>query len=69
MSKKIINLEHSITMVRDRIKDIEWELSYFGLEGLEDDVSLVIERRKAVDKLRHLQKELLQARLGMTNET
>jgi hypothetical protein len=69
MSKKIINLEHSITMVRDRIKDIEWELSYFGLEGLEDDVSHIVERRKAVDKLRHLQKELLQARLGMTNET
>lgn len=68
MSKKKINLEHSITMVRDRIKDIEFELHYFGVEA-GDDVPLIVERRKAIDKLRHLQTELLQVRLGMTNET
>jgi hypothetical protein len=68
MSKKKINLEHSITMVRDRIKDIEFELGYYGTEA-GDDVPLIVERRKAIDKLRHLQTELLQVRLGMTNET
>ena len=49
---KIIRLEHEIESVRDRIKDLEWRIDHG--EEVDNDA-----RTKAIDKLRHLNKELL----------
>tara|TARA_B100001057_G_scaffold422867_1_gene444642 strand:- start:170 stop:373 length:204 start_codon:yes stop_codon:yes gene_type:complete len=49
---KIIRLEHEIESVRDRIKDIEWRIDHG--DKVDRDA-----RTKAIDKLRHLNKELL----------
>ena len=49
---KILRLQYEIASVRDRGKDLEW-LTDHG-EKVDSDA-----RTKAVDKLRHLNKELL----------
>lgn len=49
---KILRLQYEIASVRDRVKDLEW-LTDHG-EEVDPDA-----RTKAVDKLRHLNKELL----------
>jgi predicted nucleic acid-binding Zn-ribbon protein len=49
---QIVRLEHEIESVRDRIKDIEWRMDHG--EKVSRDA-----RTKAIDKLRHLNKELL----------
>jgi hypothetical protein len=48
----ILRLEHEIESVRDRVKDLEWRMDH-GEEVHRDA------RTRAVDKLRHLNKELL----------
>lgn len=66
MSKKVLEMEHNITQIRDRIKDVEWQLEQMDPEEQE---YLLGERRRAIDKLRHLQVKLLDAKMEEVNET
>jgi hypothetical protein len=66
MSKKVLEMEHNITQIRDRIKDVEWQLEQMDPEEQE---YLLGERRRAIDKLRHLQVKLLDAKMEEENET
>jgi len=66
MSKKVLEMEHNITQIRDRIKDVEWQL---GQMDPEEQEYLLGERRRAIDKLRHLQVKLLDAKMEEENET
>ena len=64
MSKKILEIEHHIVRIRDRIRDLEWQIEQ------SDHVSeeYLVERRRALDKLRHLQDDLLKAKMENVNE-
>ena len=53
---EIIRLEHEIACVRDRIRDIEWRIEN-GENVIRDA------RTKAIDKLRHLNNELLKLKV------
>ena len=53
---EIIRLEHEIASVRDRIRDIEWRIEN-GENVIRDA------RAKAIDKLRHLNNELLKLKV------
>ena len=53
---EIVELEHEISSVGDRIKDIEWRIKN-GEQIPGDD------RTKAIDKKRHLKKELLKLKV------
>jgi hypothetical protein len=66
MSKKVLEMEHNITQIRDRIKDVEWQLEQMDPEEQE---YLLGERRRAIDKLRHLQVKLLDAKMEEVDET
>ena len=66
MSKKVLEMEHNITQIRDRIKDVEWQLDKMDPEEQE---YLLGERRRAIDKLRHLQVKLLDAKMEEVDET
>jgi hypothetical protein len=66
MSKKVLEMEHNITQIRDRIKDVEWQLDQMDPEEQE---YLLGERRRAIDKLRHLQVKLLDAKMEEVDET
>ena len=66
MRKKVLEMEHNITQIRDRIKDVEWQLEQMDPEEQE---YLLGERRRAIDKLRHLQVKLLDAKMEEENET
>jgi hypothetical protein len=59
-------MEHNITQIRDRIKDVEWQLAQMDPEEQE---YLLGERRRAIDKLRHLQVKLLDAKMEEENAT
>ncbi len=59
-------MEHNITQIRDRIKDVEWQLDQMDPEEQE---YLLGERRRAIDKLRHLQVKLLDAKMEEVDET
>ena len=65
MSKKVLEMEHNIVQIRDRIKDVEWQLQQMDPEEQE---YLLGERRRAIDKLRHLQVKLLDAKMEEENE-
>ncbi len=65
MSKKVLEMEHNITQIRDRIKDVEWQLDQMDPEEQE---YLLGERRRAIDKLRHLQVKLLDAKMEEVDE-
>ncbi len=53
-----IRIEHEIASIRDRIRDIEWQIQ---MEVEVDDYQkLIDERRKALDKLRKTTQELLE---------
>ena len=58
-------MEHNITQIRDRIKDVEWQLDQMDPEEQE---YLLGERRRAIDKLRHLQVKLLDAKMEEVDE-
>lgn len=64
MSKKILEIEHHIVRIRDRIRDLEWQIEQ------SDHVSeeYLVERRRALDKLRHLQDDLLKVKMENVNE-
>lgn len=66
MSKRVLEMEHNIIQIRDRIKDVEWQLEQMDPEEQE---YLLGERRRAIDKLRHLQVKLLDAKMEEVNET
>jgi hypothetical protein len=52
---KILRLQYEIASVRDRVKDLEWLTDHADHGEMVDRDA----RTKAVDKLRHLNKELL----------
>lgn len=60
---KIVEVEHEIESVRDRIRDLEWRLER-GHIGVEEEA-----RTKAVTKLRYLMDELLALKLEWTHKT
>lgn len=60
---KIVEVEHEINSVRDRIHDLEWRLQR-GLVGVDEDA-----RAKAVTKLRYLMDELIALKIEWTGKT
>ena len=63
---KLLKLEHEITRIRDRISDIEFEITQSSVTTKGD---LQKERRRAIDKLRHLQDDLYRLKVDNINET
>ncbi len=59
---EIVELEHSISSVKERIRDIEWKIQSSG-EALKPDS--LVERQKALDKLRYLNNELSEAKKSL----
>ena len=63
---KILKLEHEITRITDRISDIEFEISHSELVKKGE---LMGERRRAIDKLRHLKDDLYRLKVDNINES
>lgn len=63
---KILKLEHEITRITDRISDIEFEISHSELVKKGE---LMVERRRAIDKLRHLKDDLYRLKVDNINES
>ena len=63
---KILKLEHEITRITDRISDIEFEVTHSELVKKNE---LMVERRRAIDKLRHLKDDLYRLKVDNINET
>ena len=61
---KLLKLEHEITRIRDRISDIEFEITQSSVTTKGD---LQKERRRAIDKLRHLQDDLYRLKVDNIN--
>lgn len=65
MKKKVVELEHQITRIRDRISDLEFSIAYS--EG-DEQLGSIVERRRALDKLRHLQDDLFKLKVDSIGE-
>ena len=63
---KILKLEHEITRITDRIADIEFEVAHSELVKKGE---LMVERRRAIDKLRHLKDDLYRLKVDNINES
>ena len=63
---KILKLEHEITRITDRISDIEFEVTHSELVKKNE---LMVERRRAIDKLRHLKDDLYRLKVDNINES
>ena len=63
---KILKLEHEITRITDRISDIEFEVAHSELVKKGE---LMVERRRAIDKLRHLKDDLYRLKVDNINES
>lgn len=59
MDRVTLSIEHQITRIRDRIRDIEWQIE----QSDEINDEYLIERRRALDKLRHLQDDLFKHKM------
>lgn len=66
MKKAVVKLEHQITRIRDRISDLEFTIAQ--TDDIEEQLNSIAERRRALDKLRHLQDDLLQVRVDSIGE-
>lgn len=67
LKKSRARLEQEIASIRDRVRDIEWQLDGTDTTpaGFEN---LISERQRALDKLRQTQKELLSVREQLIEE-
>ena len=63
---KILKLEHEITRITDRISDIEFEVTHSDMVKKGE---LMVERRRAIDKLRHLKDDLYRLKVDNINES
>ena len=66
---KILKLEHEITRITDRISDIEFEVTHINPTELLKKGELMVERRRAIDKLRHLKDDLYRLKVDNINES
>ena len=66
---KILKLEHEITRITDRIADIEFEIHHVSEIDLLKKADFLVERRRAIDKLRHLKDDLYKLKVDNINET
>ena len=66
---KILKLEHEITRITDRIADIEFEIQHVSEIDLLKKADFLVERRRAIDKLRHLKDDLYKLKVDNINET
>ena len=66
LKSKILKLEHEITRITDRIADIEFEVAHSELVKKGE---LMVERRRAIDKLRHLKDDLYRLKVDNINES
>lgn len=64
--KKVVELEHQITRIRDRISDLEFTIAH---SDDNDQVDAIKERRRAFDKLRHLQDDLYKTKVDIIGES
>lgn len=60
----LMEKQHEVESIRDRIRDLEWEAEY----GSEDDDECVEERRRAIDKLRFTRDEMHTLELKLLDE-
>jgi len=68
MQKKIeLELEHKILRIRDRIRDVEWQIEQCSQDAKERE-GLNAERHRAIDKLRHLQDDLYKHKVDNVGE-
>ena len=63
---KILKLEHEITRITDRISDIEFEVTHSDMVKKGE---LMVERRRAIDKLRHLKDDLYRLKVDNISES
>ena len=66
---KLLKLEHEITRITDRIADIEFEIHHVSELDLLKKGDFLVERRRAIDKLRHLKDDLYRLKMDNINET
>lgn len=64
MKRKLIDLEYQAESVKTRIQDIQW-LIEMGEEATKDSYS---DRRKALDKLKYISKEIAEIKMRLLDE-
>lgn len=62
---KIVEARFSLESCRERVRDLEWQIE---MDVDSKETSLLDERRKALDKIRFLHKELLDLELKLIRE-
>lgn len=56
LRKRLVELDFSIRSCKDRVRDLEWEIEMS--EPGSEDADLLNQRRRTLDKLRHLYAEM-----------
>ena len=64
MKKKLIDLEYQAESIKTRVRDIEWLIEV----GEEDSESSFSDRRKALDKLKFINREIAELRVRLLEE-
>lgn len=64
MRKSLIDLEFQAESIKTRIRDIEWLIEV----GEEDSESSFSDRRKALDKLKHISREIAELKVRLLEE-
>ena len=64
MKRQIIDLEFQSESIKGRVRDIEW-LIEMGEEATETAFS---DRRKALDKLKYINREFAELKMGLLDE-
>ena len=64
MKKKLIDLEYQSESIKTRIRDIEWLIEV----GEEDNEASFSDRRKALDKLKFINKEITELKMRLLEE-
>ncbi len=59
--QELLEARHEAVSIRDRIADLQWQIEVGEISGEE----VFSDRRKAVDKLRHVRKDIKEAELKL----
>ena len=64
MKKELIDLEYQSESIKTRIQDIQWLIEM----GEEDGESNFSDRRKALDKLKHVNRDIAELKMRLLEE-
>lgn len=64
MKKELIDLEYQAESIKTRIQDIQWLIEM----GEEDSETNFSDRRKALDKLKHVNRDIAELKMRLLEE-